>query len=150
MYSFLVKMGSNLFKNLNENFWNFSKIFDFLDFFHKQINSDEEDFTNYLENLNHTKSHCYDVDRKISKSKFSKNQNLFNDKMKNREIEKVSTTHSVLTNKLLKKKKIYQNEILEKDSLMQKILNRKINRKMRKFRRDKTVINISTTDTIYT
>jgi len=144
-------MGSKFFKILYEFFFNF------FDYFEKHNGSNEEGFLNYLEEINKSKLSCFylNLDRKISKSKFSKNQNSYNEELQeeinsNHKFEKNSSTHSTLTNKLLKNAKIYQNEKLEKDFLMQKILNRKINRKMRKLKINKTVHNISTTDTMYT
>ena len=144
-------MGSKFFKIFYEFFFNF------FDYFEKHDCSNEEGFLNYLEDINNSKASCFNLnlDWKIIKSKFSKNQNSYNDELQeeiksNHKFEKNSSTYSAVTNKILKNAKIYQNEILEKDFLMQKILNRKINRKMRKLKINKTVNNISTTDTMYT
>jgi hypothetical protein len=141
-------MGSSLFK-LSKTFSSFFQIFNNSSEISQQNKSDEE-FRNYLENY----SQGIRQNQKLRKSNFANNRNmnekyeidLEKDQEAVEEISYTDFTNSKIPSKPKNLKK-YLNEISEKDFLYQKLMNKSINREMRKIRRG--VNNISTTDTVY-
>jgi len=143
-------MGSSLFKFSNTFLSSVNIFYPFnstetLD----ENNSDDHDFANYLEN--YSQSVRQNQKNTFKKLKFQKSLTL-NDKPKNEyenNLEKISYNNFTNSRISFRPKclKIYINKEIEKDFLSQQLMNKKINRKMRKL--NKNVNCISTTDTIY-
>lgn len=137
-------MGSSLFKIPK-----FFNLFNTFNFFYemdtlKENKSEDQEFSNYLEDYSQYVRH--NQINPLKKSKFVRSQ-ILNEKEDENSIDKITYTIYTNSKNSLKPKnlKTYFNDAIEKDFIDQKLLNKRINRKMRK----KIVNNFSTTDTIY-
>ena len=117
--------------------------------------NDDEEFVNYLEDVNYRQFNVEGIKTKFSKSKFSEFETKNEKYEKNEQnedrscLKELDSMQSGISSrhKFYRNSKIYQNEIEEKNQFAKKIINKSINREMRKM--GKSVNNISTNDTFY-